>query len=522
MQKKNSMTITNSSFINYAKGWFITKKQVQVRSKIKSIIIALILGLIVSFAIMAITTKANPFDVLATMVRVAFGKNMVNYTLSITGLLLIAGLANAIAFKTGLFNIGVSGQMFFTGAMSVLLGLTLFKGLGVLGLVLLIWFGAVTGGIIAGFIGWLKARYNVNEVVTSILLNWGLFYIARYIITILGKNKTIGKEIISPSGSTNVLAPEFQISSHYYGLIILMVGLVITLIISVILWKTTFGHAMKVTGLSPNVAKYAGINVNKQIIMSMFLSGIVSGILGVMFFVIQEKQVGSQYLNFNILPNIGFEGIAIALLAYSNPLGIIPIAFIFGILKSGSGGLVEYQIDNSFSNLIIGIMMYFAAISIMFMRFKPIKMIYTWLKINKRYYPKQFAVIDKEYKVMFEEFKTKSDKDIKNWNILIEGYQLQIIKEENLYLNKIQALNTTESKENLAAQKKLATSKKNKIIDGWNTKISICKEDIQNIKTGYKNIKKYRKTQINLFKILKQKEQYQRTHQLNSKSIGGK
>jgi simple sugar transport system permease protein len=134
---------------------------------------------------------------------------------------------------------------------------------------------------------------------------------------------------------------------------------------------------MKITGLSINGSKYAGLNVNKQIIMSMALSGLVSGILGVMFFVIQEKQVGSQYLSFNQLPTLGFEGIAIALLAFSNPLGIIPIAFIFGILQSGSSGLVEYKIDNSFSNLIIGIMMYFAAISVLFMRFKPIQMVYT-------------------------------------------------------------------------------------------------------------------------------------------------
>jgi simple sugar transport system permease protein len=96
------------------------------------------LGLILSFGIMAISSGANPFAVFGTMMSTAFAPGLINYTLSITGLLLVAGLANAIAFKTGLFNIGVSGQMFFSGAMAVLLGLTVFKDLGVLGLVLLV------------------------------------------------------------------------------------------------------------------------------------------------------------------------------------------------------------------------------------------------------------------------------------------------------------------------------------------------------------------------------------------------
>ena len=508
MQTQKKQKNINPTFINYAKNWLKSSKQVNTRSKVKSIIIALILGLIVSFAIMSFTSKQNPISVFTTMVRVAFGNNMLDYTLALSGLLLIAGLANGIAFKTGLFNIGVSGQMFFAGTITVLLGLTTFKSLGILGLVILIWIGAISGGIIAGFIGWLKAKFNVNEVVTSILLNWGLFYIARYIIVILPKSM----KILDNSGATNVLPPEFQISAHYYGAIILMIGLVIALIISILLWKSTFGHALKISGLSINGAKYAGLNVNKQIIMAMGFSGLISGILGVSFFVIQEKQIGTQYLSFNELPTLGFEGIAIALLAYSNPIGIIPIAFIFGILKSGSGGLVEYNIDNSFSNLIIGIMMYFSAISILFMQFKPITLVYTWCKINKKHFPKQYSQIKQKYKMMLENYIDKSSS-----NKLVWEKEIQILQKEMI---------SKTSKYNLAKKNKEDNFKLKNLkreIDDLLTQIKNYQRDIKNIKKGFKNIKKYKKTQIKLFKLEKQQDFFNRTHKiLVLKGEGGK
>ena len=486
--KRKYVKSSNALFI---KGWFESKKQVSLRSKIKSVIIALILGISVAFIIMTITTRENPFLVLKSMIMVALSPGMFNYTLGIISLLLVSGLANAIAFKTGLFNIGVTGQMFFTGAITVVLGLTVFKQLGVMGVVILLWLGAMIGGIAAGFIGWLKARFNVHEVVTSILLNWGLFYLARYMISELKDS------ITSASGATKVLPPEFQMSAKYYGFILMAIGLVIALVISIVMWKSTFGHAMKVTGLSPDSAKYGGINVNKQIIISMALSGLIAGVLGVMFYVIQERQVGVQYLSYNNLPMIGFQGIAIALLAYSNPLGVIPIAFIFGIFQSGSFGLVQYGIDNSFSNLIIGVMMYFAAISILFMRFKPIQMIYTMFKINKRTYPEEFSKINIESRKMKEDYLISSNHEKIKWMNNISKLNNNLI----ILNNKIKIENDDKTKIELLKQKSsvLEELKENNI-------------NIKNIKQGFKNIKEFKKTKIRLFKLERQNSYYNKTH----------
>ena len=481
----------SSSNLLFLKGWFESKKQVTLRSKVKSIIIALILGISFAFIIMTITTGDNPFYVFKSMVMVALSPSMFDYTLGIVSLLMISGLANAVAFKTGLFNIGVTGQMFFTGAITVVLGLTVFKSLGVMGVVILIWLGAIIGGVVAGFTGWLKAKFNVHEVVSSILSNWALFYLARYMISELKGS------ISSASGATKVLPPEFQISQHYYGFILFAIGLIIVLIVSVILWKSTLGHAMKITGLSPNAAKYGGINVNKQIIISMSLSGLIAGILGVMFFVIQERQIGVQYLSYNNLPLLGFQGIAIALLAYSNPIGIIPIAFIFGIFQSGSYGLVEYGIDNSFSNLIIGVMMYFSAISILFMRFKPIRMIYTLFKINKRTYPKEFSKIYNSEKKMLEDYEQISNDNRIKWATNISSMKKSIIEIET----KISLDNNELNKQKLLNKKYLIMEeiRENKI-------------NINNIKIGFKNIKNLRRTKIRLFKFQKQNAFYDRTH----------
>jgi len=201
----------------------------------------------------------------------------------------------------------------------------------------------------------------------------------------------------------------------------------------------------------------------------------------------QEKQIGTQYLSFNQLPTLGFEGIAIALLAYSNPLGIIPIAFIFGILKSGSGGLVEYKIDNSFSNLIIGIMMYFSAISVLFMRFKPLMLIYTWLFITKRRYPEEYAAIKNKTKQMYEEYDATSEQKKLDWE-----------EELNLLTKNMDNI----PKENTEEIKKAQLQ------------IKILKKDIQNIRKNRRKIKKYEKTQLQLFKLKKQQEFYDKTHEI--------
>ena len=481
IKKKNNSH--PNTFIIYAKNWFRSNKQVTTRAKVKSIVISLVLGLVIAFGLMAITTKENPIPVLMTMIKVAIGPGMLDYTLGITGLLLLSALANAIAFRVGLFNFGVSGQMFFTGALTVVLGLSVFVKLGVLGLIILVWIGALTGGIITGFIGWLKAKFNVNEVVSSILLNWALFYMARYLIFIFPKHF----HIMSDTGGTNVLPTEFQVDPSFYGIIILLTGLVATFVIAVLLWKSTFGHALKMTGLSSEAAKNAGINVHKKIIMAMVISGIISGILGVAFFVVQEKQIGTQYLGYNVLPSIGFEGIAIALLAYSNPLGIIPVALLFGILKSGAGGLVAYNIDNSFANLIIGIIMYFSAISVLFMRFKPLMLIYSWLFITKRRYPEEYAAIKNKTKQMYEEYDATSEQKKLDWQ-----EELNLLTKN---MNKIPKENTEEIKK---AQ----------------LQIKMLKKDIKNIRKNRRKIKKYEKTQLQLFKLKKQQEFYDKTHEM--------
>ena len=325
-------------------------------SKIKSSIISLILGFFIS-SLVLLAMGGNPIETFGKMLQTSLFNNL-QKTLLLVSILVVASLAHIVAFKTGLFNIGVAGQMFFSGSVSFIIGMNFFSQTW--SIVILFLIAMILGALMASISGILKAFFNVHEVVSTILLNWTFFYIV--------KNFFKSSNILNPAGSSKTLKfiPNILYSSNAY--IFLSIAIIFVILIFVFFWKTTVGFRWKVVGLQKEAALTSGINIKLNIISSMAFSGLIAGFAGAMLFLVLYREIPFNYISGTYLPIEGFNSIAIALLAFSNPFGTIPIALLFGSLQEGAISLGEEQ--RNISEFIIGIIVYFSAISIIFQRWR--------------------------------------------------------------------------------------------------------------------------------------------------------
>lgn len=243
---------------------------------------------------------------------------------------IFTGLAVAVGFKGGLFNIGVEGQL-YAGAI-----LATFVGYAVTGLPLFIHLplaliAGVVGGAIWGAIpGYLKAARGVNEVINTIMLNYIIFRFADWVVGPNGPMNAGGGAPRSPGVLESAMLPQFlpnPVRLHWgFPLAIGAVFFVYWL-----LWKTTIGFEIRTVGASPTAAKYAGIGVGKIFVLTMSLSGGLAGLAGA-----NEVLGLNRYFAASFSPGYGFDAIALALLGKSNPFGVLAAALLFGALRNGA------------------------------------------------------------------------------------------------------------------------------------------------------------------------------------------
>ncbi|MDP3057983.1 MAG: ABC transporter permease, partial [bacterium] len=275
--------------------------------------------------------------------------------------LIFTGLAVAFAFKTGLFNIGASGQMLIGGLCATAIGLT-FAWPKPLLLTVMILFSALGGAAWAAFPGWLKAKFNVHEVVATIMMNWIAFWTIYYVIPAYFKGPFLETESrkIPYEASLRVewLTSAFKDSYVNLGLLLAIAAVVG---VAFILNRTTLGYELKAVGINRFAAEAAGINVNRRIILAMAISGALAGLAGTAYYAgyAVNMQIG-------VLPSHGFDGIAVALLGASAPWGVFGGAIFFGILHTGKGFMnAMTNIPPMIADTIIATMIYFAATSIL-------------------------------------------------------------------------------------------------------------------------------------------------------------
>ncbi|WP_392486124.1 ABC transporter permease [Haloimpatiens sp. FM7315] len=278
-------------------------------------------------------------------------RNALNTLVYVTPLI-FTGVANAIAFRCGLFNIGVEGQFIVGMGAAAVVGL--IPGLSpALHIPLVIISGIIAGGIWGGIPGYLKAKFGTNEVINTIMMNFIGMYLVNFIIlrTKFGVKASASTPIIQKS------AKIFRFSNISNANLSLIIAIVVAIFIYWLLWKTTVGYEIRAVGINPYGSEYGGINISKNIILAMLLSGAIAGIGGAT----HVAGVLYQVQDMMVFPNFGFDGIAVALLAKSNPIGCIPAAILFGALNSSSRVLQLNGIPKEIVALIQSVIIIFVA-----------------------------------------------------------------------------------------------------------------------------------------------------------------
>lgn len=285
--------------------------------------------------------------------------------------LIMTGLSVAFAFKTGLFNIGAAGQ-YTVGAYFAMYSAIVLK---------LPWWACLLasalGGAIWGAIpGAFKAFLNVNEVITSIMFNWIGLYAVNTLIYQGGTgamyNTNTTKTYTIKQASPESLLPAFNIQvggKDYFGALFLpTIGIFVAIGIAVLIWvvlnKTTFGYELKACGHNKNAAQYAGINDKKNIILSMTIAGALAGLGAGLFFLSGSKEW--EPLVSTALPAAGFNGISVALLASSNPIGCIFSALFIAHITVGGGFMDASIFPSEVSDIISGVVIYLCAFGLLF------------------------------------------------------------------------------------------------------------------------------------------------------------
>lgn len=310
----------------------------RIREALTSIAIsaaAVVVALVVSMALVAAAGK-SPIDAINAMIDASFGgQNQLGAMLAKSVPLTLASLGWVLAFSVRRINVGLEGQILAGGAVAAIIGLKVSGLPGFMHLSLLIVGGIVGGAAWAGIAAWLWAKRHVNEIISTLLLNFVMIQIISWLVT---------GPLEEPTHTLGQTAPIAQsarwpvIQSFNVRWDIVLVPLA-TIVVAWVLSSTRVGYRLRVTGANRNFASYSGVSTTKVAALALVASGGLAGLAGSSL--ISSSPAGNMADNFSA--NYGFEGIVVALLARNNPVGCVPAALLFAFLKQG-GGLMAARV----------------------------------------------------------------------------------------------------------------------------------------------------------------------------------
>jgi ABC-type uncharacterized transport system permease subunit len=316
----------------------------------------LLLALLAS-GLLVLASGQSPIEAVQSLVQGAFGSGeAIGYTLFYSTDMIFVGLAVALAFHGGLFNIGVEGQAYIAG-----LGLALVcLGLDTLPFALLaplaILAGVAFGAAWAAIPGWLQAKRGSHIVITTIMFNFIAFALMQWLLV----HVLIERGQMAPQTrdfAPNATLPHLDALAAHLGIAMAQTPLNVTfplallccVLVWVLIWHTRWGYALRVVGLSPRAAVYAGIRPARLIVQVMLLSGALAA--GV---ALNEVMGASGKLLINFTNGYGFTGIAVALMGRNHPLGVLLAAILFGALYQG-GAEMSFDMPSVSSYLIVAV-----------------------------------------------------------------------------------------------------------------------------------------------------------------------
>ena len=365
------------------KKFFQTKKYSEQELVISASasVLAIVFGLLFGFVFMLIVSPGEALRGFSYSLVGGFNDGLLSIGSMITFAtpLLFTGLAVAFAYRTGLFNIGASGQLMIGAFAAVAVGVpqwwtypdgvrTLidnpFLQLGAFHWVVAVLAAFIAGGLWGFIPGALKAWFNVNEVVASIMLNYVAMFvnsllINRYLLnTLTAKAFNVAESATIPKMGLDRILTDGIRSTQANGSFFLAILAII--IIHIILNKTVFGYELKAVGFNREAARYAGMNSRRNIILSMSISGALAGLGGASLFLLTGRNLDPV----QVILTQGFDGIAIALLGLGSPIGVGLAGIFFSSLKVGGQYLQILSFRIEIIDIIISVIIYLAALSL--------------------------------------------------------------------------------------------------------------------------------------------------------------
>lgn len=331
-------------------------------SALTAALLAIILGLIFGFIVMVIASPANALSGFSEVLFGGLGR--LGDVFYFATPIMMTGLAVGFAFKMGLFNIGASGQYTMGMFFSLYVGFMWHLPSSIHWIVCIL--AGMLGGMLWGFIpGILKALMNVHEVITSIMFN----YIGMYLVDMLVQSN--GTMYISSKTRTNYLPASAQIPSlgvqNSNVNFSIFIAIVIAVVLFIILNKTTFGYELKATGFNKNASNYAGMNHKRNTILTMVIAGGLAGLGGAFAILAPSTIAGSSmtYEPISVIAANGFNGIAVALLGNSSPIGIIFSSIFISHIQRGGTLAALFGYKPEIIDIVIAVIIYFSAFAML-------------------------------------------------------------------------------------------------------------------------------------------------------------
>lgn len=336
-------------------------------SRVPAILLSIILGFVVG-AVFLVIMGLSVGDAYGRLLSSVTGIKGFSYVVVYSIPYIVVGLSVAFSFKTGVFNIGAEGQ-FVVGSMAAACVGILLGNLPKIVLIPLCFLAAAAAGAIWGIIvAFLKTKRGINEVLSMIMFNWIAFYLSNFIAGIPAIHTDGSAEAtknISNNASTllskDLIARLGLAPTANWGI---LVAILLTVVMWFIIDKTTLGYRLKAVGYNKNAAEYGGIDVNRSYMTALAISGALAGLGGAL----QLMGMGSRISVFTSQEGFGFAGIVVALMGCSNPFGVFIAGLFYGALIYGGSKLNLVGAPTQLINVIVGTVVLFIAISVIFER----------------------------------------------------------------------------------------------------------------------------------------------------------
>ena len=348
-----------------------------MRKPITSAIVAILFGFFVATIVLA-SAGYDPIEAFGALIDGMIGKPkyIANVIIKATPLL-FTGVAVAFAFRVGLFNIGAEGQYVFGTVFATIVGVLLDLP-PVLQIPVVLLVGMLAGAAAGALVGWLKAKFGIHEVITSIMLNWISLYFNNFVVNSEAFHKANSTKSlpINSSGYTMLFT---DMKSSPDGLAALKdipivgdaiartdanVGIIVAIIAAIfigwLLMRTKVGYEMRAVGFNRDAAQFTGINVKRNLVLCMAISGALCGVAGALNITGLNPHSISVLAAFE---NYGFNGLSVAFIAGCSPVGCIPASLLFaGLLYGGQSVQQVVGAPSEIISIIIGTIVFFMAL----------------------------------------------------------------------------------------------------------------------------------------------------------------